>query len=493
MKKLAKKILFFILFFIFLFLAAACLLTSIALGVVAIFVGSNGERDVSYYWMIGSSAVLLPFPLFATITIRFLVDFLILLGLEEVAKKKGSDEGTEMVELPDGDDDDSEDKFVEAEFYNYYIRIVRSDKFNPLSIGAAIFTFIAFVFFILALVGLMWMILVAYNFYNVEEQSVWPYIVTELVIGLVCPVFVFVGATFFAIVIGFITAGQVDPKLAVKQVLPSVQLVQGELVKTHETQKYWVVSEQFYMRIRKPFGEKGDLRHAIDPSTSTWLLVVISGLAVILAVSYFVNQNVAQALTVPIQEVIEESDICINYNCFADVTFMHINCTNTTSLVGHSFLHCFRFLRLGMDADLITTLGVTVGFFLATVHFFKLVFVITNILLHIRQTKLWGILISIVGVGIFVGSLVVLFSPHFVPLHLDVIKVGQFIILSIYCFLIGILLCTGEVREIVKEPIKRKRTITKPEDLRAGADRQDERDARGRDSIYPPLPGATNV
>ena len=122
-------------------------------GVVAIFVGSNGERDVSYYWMIGSSAVLLPFPLFATITIRFLVDFLILLGLEEVAKKKGSDEGTEMVELPDGDDDDSEDKFVEAEFYNYYIRIVRSDKFNPLSIGAAIFTFIAFVFFILALVG----------------------------------------------------------------------------------------------------------------------------------------------------------------------------------------------------------------------------------------------------------------------------------------------------------------------------------------------------
>ena len=339
----------------------------------------------------------------------------------------------------------------------------------------------------------MWMVLLAFDYQNQPKPVVWPFIVTECIAGLVCPIFLFIGGIFLGIVVEFVTAGQVDPKLSVKQVLPAVQLKEGELVKTLQKKKFWVIADQFYMPIHKPYGETTDLRHAIDPTCSTWLLIVLSGLAVILATSYFINQNVVEALTVPIKEIIEESDICSNYDCFAEITFDFVNCTPGNNLNNHSFLHCFRFYRLGVDVDLISTIGITVGFFLATVHFFRLVFVVTNVLMHIRQSKLWGILISIGGVIIFIGALVVLFSPHFVAVHLDVIKVGQFFILSIYCFLIGILLCTGEVREIVPIPIKRRRTLVKPKNLREGADRQDEREAMESSIQQQPPPGATNV
>ena len=324
----------------------------------------------------------------------------------------------------------------------------------------------------------MWAIFVAFDYQNQPMPVVWPFIVTECIAGLVCPIFLFIGGTFLGIVVGFITAGQVDPKLTMTLALPAVQLNVGELIGTQQQKKFWVIVDQFYMPIRDPCGEKTDLRHAIDPSCSTWLLTVLSGLAVILATSFFVNQNMVESRTVSIQIIeMTKSDICINYDCFAEETFEFVNCTPGSNLSNHNFLHCFRFYHLAVDVDLISILGITVGFFVATIQLFRLVFVVANVLMHVRQSKLWGILISIGGVIIFIGALVVLFSSHHSAIHLDVIKVGQFFILSIYCFLIGILLCTSEVREIVPISIKRTGTLAKPKHLCEGADRHNRRQA----------------
>ena len=109
--------------------------------------------------MIGASAAVIPLPLLCTLAAKFLVDFLILLGLHETKKihNKDSADGTEMVEIPndDGsdDDDDPNGKFVEAEFYDYFIRYVRTDKFNKLSFPAASLFFTSLVFFLLSLLG----------------------------------------------------------------------------------------------------------------------------------------------------------------------------------------------------------------------------------------------------------------------------------------------------------------------------------------------------
>ena len=304
----------------------------------------------------------------------------------------------------------------------------------------------------------LWMIVVAFNFS--QSTQLWPFIVTELIVGLVCPIFIFIGCALLAIVIAFVTAEQVDLRIAIQHLLPSVMLVQGVTRDDDpESFKFWVIASHFFIKLKKPYGEVGQLRHAVGTNLSTWLLVSIAGLAVILTVSYFVNQSFVQALTVPIQEFLEESDICLNYVCFNETNFDHIdvNCSNVTAVdfMYTNFLHCFRFLQFGANPDIITNVGISVGFYLATVHFFQIIFFVTTILMCVKQTRIWGILMIIVGVGIFVGAMVVLFSPHFTQVRLDVIKVAQFFLLAFYCVFIGILLCTGSIREIVPAPVKK--------------------------------------
>lgn len=302
------------------------------------------------------------------------------------------------------------------------------------------------------------MIVVAFTFN--QSTQLWPFIVTELTVGLICPIFILIGCALLAIVIAFVTAEQADLRIAIQHLLPSVMLVQGEIHGDDpKSFKFWVIANHFFIKLKKPHGEVGQLRHAVGTNLSTWLLVSIAGLAVILTVSYFVNQSFVQALTVPIQEFVEESDICLNYVCFNETNFDYIdvNCSNVNAVdfTYTNFLHCFRFLQFGTNPDIITNIGISVGFYLATVHFFQIIFFVTTILMSIKQTILWGILMIIVGVGIFIGAMVVLFSPHFTQVRLDVIKVGQFFLVSLYCVFIGILLCTGSIHVIVPAPVKK--------------------------------------
>lgn len=302
------------------------------------------------------------------------------------------------------------------------------------------------------------MIVVAFTFS--QSTQLWPFIVTELVAGLVCPMLFFIGCGLLATVIVFVTAEQVDLRIAIQHVLPSVMLVQGQTYDDDpKLWKFWVISSHFFIKLKEPRGQLGQLRHAVGTNLSTWLLVCIAGLAMILTVSYFINQSVVQALTVPIQEFLEESDICLNYVCFNETNFdyIEVNCSDVSAadFTYTNFLHCFRFLQFGISPDIITNIGVSVGFYLATVHFFQLVFFVTTILMYIKQTVMWGILMIIASLIIFGGAMVVLFSPHFTPLRLDVIRVCQFFLLALYCFFIGILLWTGSIHEIVPAPAKK--------------------------------------
>lgn len=307
--------------------------------------------------------------------------------------------------------------------------------------------------------AVLWMLVVAFDFN--QSTQLWPFIVTELITGLVCPVLFFIGCGLLAVVISFVTAEQVDLRIAIEHLLPSVTLVQGQTLGDHPQRlKFWVIASHFFIKLKEPCGKLGQLRHAVGANLSTWLLVSISGLAMTLTVSHFINQSFVQALTVPIQEFLEETDICMNYVCFNETNFNYIdvNCMNksTVDFQYTNFLHCFRFLQFGTNA--ITNVGISVGFYIATVHFFQIIFFVTTILMYIKQTIAWGILMFLAGVGIFTGALVVLFSPHFTEVRLDVIKVGQFFLVALFCCLIGILLCTGSIHEIVPAPVKKAAT-----------------------------------
>ena len=310
--------------------------------------------------------------------------------------------------------------------------------------------------------AVLWMLVVAFDFN--QSTQLWPFIVTELIVGLACPVLFFIGCGLLAVVISFVTAEQVDLRIAIEHLLPSVKLVLGHTLGDHpKTLKFWVIASHFFVKLKEPCGKLGQLRHAVGANLSTWLLVSIAGLAMTLTVSHFINQSFVQALTVPIQEFLEETNICINYVCFNETNFNYIdvNCSNTSAadFAYTNFLHCFRFLQFGTDA--ITNIGISVGFYIATVHSFQIIFFVTTLLMYIKQTIFWGILMIVAGVLIFAGALVVLFSPHYTEVRLDVIKVGQFFLVGLFCVLIGTLLCTGSIHEIV--PVKKGAT--------AGSDR----------------------
>ena len=97
----------------------------------------------------------------------------------------------------------------------------------------------------------LWMVCIAYNFFNQAISEAWPFVVAEVVVGIVCPVVVFVGCILLAIVITFITAEQVDLRIIIQRMLPSVKLeiakapktANGNCDETKEPAEYWVIAD----------------------------------------------------------------------------------------------------------------------------------------------------------------------------------------------------------------------------------------------------------
>lgn len=292
------------------------------------------------------------------------------------------------------------------------------------------------------------MLVVAYDNPAQTTTQLWPFIVPELILGLICPLLACVGCALLAIVGKYITAEQIDLRIIIPQMLPSVVL------KPEKSSMYWVIIEHFHIELRKPWGQAGELKHAISRNLSTWLLAVIVGLAVTLSASSFINRSVVQTLTVPTAEFLEESDICLTYSCFTAVTFNHLNVTcsdvNSMDWTNINIVHCFKFIPL--SSETIANLAIAVSFYLATVYFIQVIFVVATVL-HVEKSHIvWGIFFVIAGVVTFGGALFYIFLPHFAKIRLDVILAGQIILVAVYLVIIGVLLCTGDVYAVKKKP-----------------------------------------
>ena len=173
----------------------------------------------------------------------------------------------------------------------------------------------------------------------------------------------------------------------------------------------------------------------------------------ILTASNFTNNAMVQGLIVPISEFLEESDICLDYACFSPGTldYVNVNCSdvNLANFTNIMFLYCYRFFEFGKSADFITNLSISVAFYLAVVHSFQIIFTVTNILMHIKESNAWGILMVLGSVLTFAGLVVYCASPYFAVVQVDGITVGQIFLVGIYILLIGILLLTKRVHTLL--------------------------------------------
>ena len=322
--------------------------------------------------------------------------------------------------------------------------------------------FLFITIYILYFIVVLWMICIAYNFFNQATSKMWPFIVTEVVVGIVCPVFVFFGCILLAIVITFVTAEQLDLRYIIQRMLPSLKLevkkasetADGHHDETIDSAQYWVIANHYSIKLNgnEQSGEKGELRHTMCKDASTWILATIAGLAVIQTVSNFINNTMVQGLIVPISEFLEESDICLDFACFSPGSFDYIsvNCSNVNAanFSNINFLHCFRFFEFGKSTDFITNLAISVAFYLAVVHSFQIIFTVLNVLMYIRQSTVWGIIMIFASLLPFAGMVIYCISPYFAVVQVDAITAGQILLVSIYILLVGILLLTGRVHSL---------------------------------------------
>ena len=298
---------------------------------------------------------------------------------------------------------------------------------------------------------MIWGITLAYSFGFGDENVIWPFITVEVIVGLVCPLLMYIGVLLFAVVLDYITAGRIDARKGVHSVLPSVQLLKAE------ENEYWVIKNTFYYLIRKrPQNiNTSSCTTGWDCSRATIYFIIIIGLSFGLATSYFMNRTIVEQVNT------RECRSDLHYDCFVleDNRWVYVDCNDTETLSEHSFIHCYTFLRFAIDNNPISTLAEAFAFYLATVAFFGQVFGIVKILLHLRPSRLWGVWFVLLGVVVMGVALFLIFFQGSFSLHRDVIGCFQVLMVGLFFVIVGALLFEaglweGELLSAVRKSVE---------------------------------------
>lgn len=320
-------------------------------------------------------------------------------------------------------------------------------------------TLVSYLFLFFLISAVLWGIAIAYNNARVVDKDVGVYILVEVVVGLLSPILAIVSAILFSVFFEYVTQGSLDARVFITRLLPVVKLVRGD------AKQYWVIESRFYFEINKldtssredceddEEGSRVPCNKYCSRTPSTWILAIIVSLAFLLSISYFMNANITEQIS--LQSCPHSSSM--ETDCFNSTNFEYIDCSdpeieNTTFTI----LHCFRFLRFGRDTDVIGGVSRAFAFYLATLAFFTSAFHVANILINFIPSRLWGLVFMVLGLLTIGAGLTVLFTREAVLLQLDVIQVFQVFMVAIFIMLIGLLLLIGNWWEMVGEPGKGK-------------------------------------
>ena len=278
-----------------------------------------------------------------------------------------------------------------------------------------------------------WGITLAYNFGFGDENVIWPFIVVEAIVGIVCPLLMYIGTLLFAVVIDYVTMGRVDARKAIHSLLPSVHLLKAN------DNEYWVIKDTFYYLIRERPANRpvDDKTPSCDKlSRATVYFIIIIGLSFGLSTSYFMNRTIVE------QTNTRECKSDLHYDCFVleEERWVYVDCSDNDTLSRHTFIHCYTFLRFAIDNNPISSLAESFAFYLATVAFFGQAFGVVKILLRLRPTRLWGVWFIVIGVIVVGVSLFLIFNQGSISLHRDVIGCFQILMFGIFLLIVGALL-----------------------------------------------------
>ena len=337
---------------------------------------------------------------------------------------------------------------------------------------------------------MLWAIAVGYNRSRRVSVGVTPFVVVELLVAVICPTLLFASAVLMAIVLNYVTDGNIDGREALPRILSNVKFVRGK------TYDFWIIVDSFSFQLNKkgqpnkgkeeegtnkqaaerpdqPNKEKEEegtdkqaakrpAKHGICyscfPNSATWILIILSGLTIILAVSYFVDVTLDTQVTV---NTCNDTRIDRDFSCFNASTLVFVDCVEDVDTI---LLHCFKFYQFGVDVDIISSLAGAFAFYLVAITAISNTFLAMKICLHLFNTVLWGVLFIIAGVIAFLGVTIVIsvwavgYISAFIgelP-RLNIINLYQLIITCLFIILVGILMVGSEWVEITSSKDKKK-------------------------------------
>ena len=273
------------------------------------------------------------------------------------------------------------------------------------------------------------------NYRNGARNSLLPFILAQLLLGIACPCFVIFSASLCFVVLQFITCGRLSIHQLIAVLLPGVSF---EIDAQDPDTRYWVIVDTFYYRLQKPKKEIQSERYhwfyACDTSKSTWYLALLISLSLIISVSFYADLSVYDRRTISSCDTNE-----INFDeftCFSRIGLQYINCSNNTE---QRFLQCYKF-GLSSDSSIIDSAIKAVLLYITMVNIFKFISIGVRILLHFVPSKIWGgVVVLVLGVLIVPISFswwlaVILLASS----EVDVTRPVQLFMVSVYFFVSGL-------------------------------------------------------
>ena len=302
---------------------------------------------------------------------------------------------------------------------------------------------------------MLWAIAIGLNHSRRQEITVVPFVIVELLVAIAFPFLFFIGGITMANVIDFVTYGAVDARRALPNFLKSVQFKEGKKF------DYWVIEKTFFFSLKKREKEERvehGFCYSCYPNFATWVLVAILSLSINLAVSYFADITLDKQISVT---SCTDPRIDRTFSCFNSSTLTYIDCITNTNV---ELIHCFKFYRFGVDVDLIQSVATAYAFYLVASSVFGQLFVLMKVLLHLYRGRVWGFVLVFAGLILFLLSVALILvwmsgysSAALGELsRLNVINLAQFVMVSWFVILVGLLMVGGTWVEM--EDKKKKKT-----------------------------------
>ena len=319
-----------------------------------------------------------------------------------------------------------------------------------------------------------------------------------MVLAVIVPIVIIVSLLLLAIVVRFITYHKVD----LRKVIPI--LVPGVAIESRNGKKYWCIAGRFYyfMDIKRtrydqskqpeknefelaqknsesfnnessgdvdvelsnsnPPDINGPSISAIDASNNdrpdklsktepsmkrvyqesraTWLLYGMLAIVFIISCAYFVNKTVVYERTIRACSKLTNDELHRSH-CYSDLfdSYSSVNCNLNETETFSSTLYCYIVLDI-IEANPIDEVIESIVFFYITGVAISVIFHVVKFLLNFYLTKLWSLLVIVMGTVLLLMLLSVFILIFLTGTHIDILLLFKAISISIDFILAGVLL-----------------------------------------------------